>query len=239
MSFFASLVLAALTSAEAIITVLNSQASASAHRWAEATAIVERDAAQGKPVQQFVVGITTSDKSLAADYLRIARPRIRALAEEKDNALAWYLLSVDKNDMTALKRAADGGNVQALNALGTILTQQAIAARPTETNRVEKLLRRSYGYFSMAAQKNDPNAFVNLGTCYLKGFGCAQNYSLAFDCFKAAAEAGHPEAMDYVSASYEYGNGVAKDLNASLRWRMRGRAARGDKAAAEWLRKVR
>ena len=55
-------------------------------------------------------------------------------------------------------------------------------------------------------------------------------------CFKAAAEAGHPEGMDNLSACYQFGHGIEKSGELSLYWAMRGRAARGDEAAARWLR---
>ncbi|MBQ0031936.1 MAG: sel1 repeat family protein, partial [bacterium] len=82
----------------------------------------------------------------------------------------------------------------------------------------------------------DANGFINLGTCYLRGFGCKQDMTMAFDCFRTAAELGHPEGMDNVSACYQFGHGVAKDNELCLWWAMRGRAARGDEAAAKWLK---
>ena len=41
--------------------------------------------------------------------------------------------------------------------------------------------------FRRAAAQRDPNGFINLGTCYLRGLGCKADLSLAFACFKAAA----------------------------------------------------
>ena len=49
-------------------------------------------------------------------------------------------------------------------------------------------------------------------------------------------EMGHPEGMDYVSACYQFGHGTERDDDLSLLWRMRAKALRGDKNAAEWLR---
>jgi len=59
---------------------------------------------------------------------------------------------------------------------------------------------------------------------------------MAFQCYRQAAELGHPEAMDNISAAYQFGHGVEKNDELSLVWAMRGRAARGDEAAAKWLR---
>ena len=229
--------LLAMTSADAVATVLNSSSACSAKTFAAAKEIVERDAAEGRPLQQFVIGVTTDDKELAARYLAASRERIKALAEQKDNPLAWYLLSLESNDFRMLRRAANGGNVQALNALGTIATQEALNARgAVDTNKLQRVLERSYGYFRRAAAMRDPNGFVNLGACYLQGMGCPQDMAMAFQCYRSAAEAGHPEAIENISAMYQFGHGVKKDAELSLLWAMRARAVRGDEAAAKWLR---
>ena len=230
---------AEMASSNAVIVVLNSRNAVSAKTFAEAKAVLERDAAAGRPLQQFVVGVTTDDKELAKKYLEASRPRIRALAERKNNPFAWYLLSMENNDFTMLRRAADGGNVQALNALGTIATQEALARNNISSNTLESILHTSFDYFRKAAALRDSNGFINLGTCYLRGFGCKQDMAMAFSCFMAAAEMGHPEGMDNVSACYQFGHGVKQDSNLSLLWAMRGRAARGDEAAAKWLKERR
>ena len=230
---------AEMASSNAVTIVLNSRNAVSAKTFAEAKAVLERDAAAGCPLQQFVVGVTTDDKALAKKYLEASRPRIRTLAEQKNNPFAWYLLSMENNDFTMLRRAADGGNVQALNALGTIATQEALARNNISSNVLENILHTSFDYFRKAAALRDPNGFINLGTCYLRGFGCKQDMSMAFSCFMAAAEMGHPEGMDNVSACYQFGHGIKKDSDLSLLWAMRGRAARGDEAAAKWLKERR
>ena len=236
--------LAVLSSADAVSVVLNSPSSVGPRTYAEAKAKVEKDAENGRPLQQFVVGITTDDKDLAKRYLDASRDKIVQMAEQKNNPLAWYLLARELNDIKLLEKAADGGNVQALNAFGTILTNDALqkndlmafGAKVSETNDIDRVLAKSYSCFRRAAAQRDPNGFINLGTCYLRGLGCKTDLSLAFACFKAAANAGHPEGMDNMSACYQFGHGVKKDNERCLYWAMRGRAARGDEAAAKWLR---
>lgn len=235
-SFASTFLLAALSSAEAIVVLLNSAAATSPTRFAEAQQLVMKDANAGKPLQQFVVGVTTKDPEISKRFLDASRERITRLATEKDNALAWYLLSMEKNDLRLLKKAADGGNVQALNAYGSILIQGAFD-RNVSSNRLETALSTGYACFRKAAAQKDPNGYINLGTCYLRGFGCEIDMALAHQCFRSAAEAGHPEGMDYVSANYEHGHGVEKDRNLALVWRMKAQAVRGDKAAAEWLKR--
>lgn len=227
----------AMTSADAVAVLLNSPNACSVRTFEVARETVEREAAAGKPLQQFVIGVTSDDKALARRYLDASRERIRYLASQKDNPLAWYLLSLESNDLRLLRRAAAGGNVQALNALGTLVTSEAFDKKNgVSTNNLEVILGKSFGYFKRAAEQRDANGFINLGTCYLRGFGCRQDLKLAFECFKSAAEAGHPEGMDNMSACYQFGHGVRPDAELSLFWAMRGRAARGDEAAAKWLR---
>jgi len=228
--------LAAMSSADAVAILLNSKSATGARTFETARKIVERDAREGKPLQQFVVGVTTDDKALAAKYLDASRDKILLLAEKKNNPLAWYLLSMERNDFIMLKKAADGGNVQALNALGAIATQEAFDRKGISSEQLERILAKSYGYFRQAALQRDANGFINLGTCYLRGFGCKQDMAMAFSCFRAAAELGHPEGMDNMSACYQFGHGVQKNNDLCLYWAMRGRAVRGDEAAEKWLR---
>ena len=230
---------AAVRSEEAVAILLNSKNSVSASRFAAAKETVEREAASGRPIAQFAIGVTTDDKAVADKCLAASRGEVRRLAEKKNDPLAWYLLSVEKNDMGFLEKAADGGNVQALNALGTIMTQRALGTQGISTNEMMKALERAYRCFSKAAARRDPNGYVNLGTCYLRGYGCNQDMTMAVFCFEAAAEAGHPEGMDNLSGCYQFGHGVEKNNDLCLYWAMRGRAARGDEAAAKWLKERR
>ena len=236
MTLAAAILFAEMSSAEAITHLLNAPTSCGRDVYEEARRVVARDAAAGKPLQQFVLGVTTGDKALAARNLAASRGKIRALAETKGNTLAWYLLSVEKNDFAALEKAAAGGNVQALNALGSIVVAEALARKGIASDELGAAMRRAYDCFSRAARQKDPNGLVNLGTCHLRGLGCRKDPRLAVRCYRAAATLGHPEAMDNLSASYQLGQGVEKDDALSLRWAMRARALRGDKAAERWLR---
>jgi len=228
--------LAVMSSADAVQVLLNSSNSVGVVKYRMAKDIVEREAAEGKPLQQFVIGVTTDDRKLSERYLAASRDRIRAIAERSNNALAWYLLSMESNDFRLLQRAADGGNVQALNAMGSLATAEAINRKDLDEKRIERILSRSYECFRKAAKQRDANGFVNLGACYLRGFGCKQDMAMAFRCFEAAAECGHPEGMDNVSACYQFGHGIEPNDELSLYWAMRGRAIRGDAAAAKWLK---
>ena len=227
---------AAMTSEQAVLVLLNSKGSTTADVFAEAQETAERAAAAGEAFPQFALGVKTDDKALAERYLTAARPAVIARAERQNDPLAWYLLSLETNNMKYLRRAAAGGNVQALNALGTILIQRASNDKTLSTNEVANAVFLGFGCFNRAASKRDPNGFVNLGTCYLRGIGCKTDKQMAVSCFEAAAEAGHPEGMENLADCYRVGDGVEKSVELCLYWEMKARASRGDEAAAKWLK---
>ena len=76
--------------------------------------------------------------------------------------MAWYLLSLENNDRDLLHRAADAGNVQAMNAWGTYLVTRAIG-ETTDTNEVNRILGVAHDYFKSAAGQGDANGLYNLG----------------------------------------------------------------------------
>lgn len=235
MTLLSAVLLAALSAADAIATMLNTPSACGPERFAEARTAVEKAAAEGQPLQQFVVGVMSTDTNLTARYLNASRRVIRKLAEERGNPLAWYLLSLERNDLRMLHTAAKGGNVQALNALGSLATQEALEMKSLSSNEVSRILHRSFSYFERAAEQNDANGFVNLGACYLNGLGCDRDLHMAFICFKSAADLGHPEGMDCLSAAYALGHGVEKDMEKSAVWRMKAKAVRGDADARKWV----
>ena len=220
--------LAADKSSEAIVTLLNSRASGSRSEFREAAKIVAAGAKEGRPLQQFVIALVANDRDLPRklrlkpetrkEYLDQARDKIRRLAEEKNNALAWYLLSLETNDMSFLKRAADGDNVQALNAWGTITLTSALRDPSMETNEVARTLIKCFGLFKKAADKGDANGLYNLGMCYMQGYGCMPDEDLAYKCFRTSAEAGHPEAINNIGGFYRDGIVVRANPETAAKW---------------------
>ena len=215
-------------SSNAIARLLNSRAAGSPREYAEAAEVVAEDAKKGRPLQQFVIALVSQEanapeaarlsKDVRREYLDQSRDKIRALAENKGNALAWYLLSLENNDLQMLKRAADGGNVQALNAFGTITLTQALSKPGLADSEREAVVRKSCGYFRQAAELNDPNGLYNLGMCYLHAYGIDRDREKAFSCFRTAAEAGHPEAINNLGGFYRDGIVVEKDPVLATRW---------------------
>ena len=157
------------------------------------------------------------DDATREEYLKSSRGRIEKLAHRTNNSLAWYLLSIDRNDTNLLQRAALGGNVQALNAWGAMLVNMAVT-EGRSTNEIASALSEALGFFKQAAGQGDGNGLYNLGMCHARGLGTPRNDERAFDCFRNAAEKGHPEAINNIGWFFREGRIVKKDLELSTKW---------------------
>ena len=213
--------------ANAIMRLLNSQASGSARGFVKAAEEVAAEAKRGRPVYAYVLALVSRmpnpppaarlDDATRNKYLDGCRDKIKKLANEKNNSMAWYLLSLENNDRDLLHRAADAGNVQAMNAWGTYLVTRA-AGGTSDTNEVNRILGVAYDYFKAAAGQGDANGLYNLGMCHLRGLGTPQDDQSAFNCFRSAAEKEHPEAINNIGLFFREGRVVDKDLELSTKW---------------------
>jgi len=220
--FAATSAVSAVSEADAIVRLLNSRSSGSPRLYAASATAVAEEAARGKPLQQFLVAVLSAepdaplalkiDDETRKSYLAQSKDRIKAMAEGRNNPLAWYLLSLESNDMALLERAAALGNIQALNALGTIKLTRVIDSASAPTEEDEATLRECFGLFEKAAGMGDANALNSLGVCCQNGYGCDRNESKAFENFKKAAEQRHPEAVNNLGRFYREGIVVEKDL---------------------------
>ena len=210
-----------------IMRLLNAQASGSVRDFKQAAEEVAEQAKKGRPVHAYVLALVSRmpnpppavclDDETRAKYLDGCRDKIKRLANEKNNSMAWYLLSLENNDRDLLHRAADAGNVQAMNGWGTYLVTHAVG-ETADTNEVNRILGVAHDYFKAAAGKGDANGLYNLGMCHLRGLGTPQDGQSAFNCFRSAAEKGHPEAINNVGLFYREGQVVEKDLKLSAQW---------------------
>jgi len=82
-----------------------------------------------------------------------------------------------------------------------------------------------------AAKKGDPTAWMELGGCYLDGYGVSRNEEQAAACFETAANLNQPGAQFYLGRCYHHGIGVSRDLALAEGWFLR--AKRGGNAQAE------
>ena len=213
--------------ANAIVRLLNSRASGSPKGYADAAAEIAADAAAGKPLQGFVLAIVSRepdappaarlDDETRKRYLEASREKIRNLAHRTNNSLAWYLLSIDTGNTNLLQRAALGGNVQALNAWGSMLVNNVIS-NSRSTNEIARVLGEAIEFFKQAAGQGDANGLYNLGMCHARGLGTPRDDEKAFSCFRSAAEKGHPDAINNIGWFFREGRIVGKDLDLSAKW---------------------
>ena len=206
--------------ADAIMRLLNSQSSGSLRAFEQAAEEVAEQARLGRPVYAYVLALVSQqpspppaarlDEATRTKYLDGCREKIKYLAEKKNNSMAWYLLALEKQDRGLLRRAADAGNVQAMNAWGNYLIARAVGGT-SDTNEVNRILGVAYDYFKAAASQGDANGLCNLGMCSLRG-------QTAFNNFRAAAEKGHPEAINNIGSFFREGRVVEKDLEMATKW---------------------
>ena len=215
-------------SSNAIVKLLNSRAAGSPNAYEAAAKIVLADAEAGQVVQQFLIALVAADPD-APDVARIgeakrrkflaaSRERIREMAEIRDNPLAWYLLSLESNDRAMLRRAAAGGNVQALNAHGTIILTDALQNALITSNELARAESEAYKSFKWASDQGDANGLYNLGMCLMSGYGCRKDEQKAFECFRTAAEAGHPEAINNLGGFFRDGIVVRPNQQVAVVW---------------------
>jgi len=212
---------------DALSRLLDTRTGTSPKIYASAAEKVREEAEEGGVLQQYVLAIIAADAN-APEAARLGERkrkawlenvgRVREMAERKNDAMAWYLLSLADDDEKALERAAAGGNVQALNAWGNVLVARAVELPPTNATQMAAMMAEGFDCFRRAAAKKDANAYYNLGMCYVHGYGGTFDAGRAFQCFRAAAEAGHPEAINNIGGFYRDGIVVPTNATLSVRW---------------------
>ena len=97
--------------------------------------------------------------------------------------------------------AADGGNADAMDFVGSAYLRGAIVKRNPGI---------ALGYFKAAAAESSQAAF-NLGQCYFGAQGTEQDIPKALEYWKKAADAGHGRAAACAAMAYFSGEGIAPD----------------------------
>lgn len=108
-----------------------------------------------------------------------------------------------------LKKSAEGGNVNAMNAVGNMYY---------EGLGIEKDYSEALKWYLQAAEKNHPMAMFNAGNMYFEGEGTPKDYDETLKWFKKSAEMGYPSAMGNLGAMYFNGWGVKKDYAEAFKW---------------------
>lgn len=210
---------------EVLEEFLDARSAESPARYARAAKSVAKLASEGNALHQYVLAVVSTEGDFPLDvelsekdreyYILKNRRRISVLAEKEDNALAYYLLSLERGDRNMLHRAAKAGNVYALNELGARMMAET-KARRTSYASANRKLDDCYVYFSRAADKRDPTALYNLGVCLLNGYGCIKNPAAALENFRRAADMNHPRAINALGEMYRDGVEVEADAAKAL-----------------------
>jgi TPR repeat protein len=85
-------------------------------------------------------------------------------------------------------------------------------------------------WYRKAAEQNLAEAQYNLGVCYGKGEGVAEDQVEAVKWYRKAAEQNYATAQYNLSVRYATGGGVAKDNREAYKWRLLA-ARQGDEDA--------
>ncbi|MGL6094666.1 MAG: C39 family peptidase [Fimbriiglobus sp.] len=107
------------------------------------------------------------------------------------------------------RRAADGGSVEALDAVGFAYLH---GIGVPENHDV------AVGYFRAAARQKCAAGVVNLGDCYFSGLGLEQDYAKAIEQWERAAGMGRPDAAFRLAMIYAAGDGAPRDAAAATKW---------------------
>ena len=87
------------------------------------------------------------------------------------------------------------------------------------------------------AESGDARAQNDLGRCYYKGFGVAQDYNEAVKWYTKSAEQGNAGAQSKLGLCYYRGCGVAKDEKEAVKWFTKA-AEQGNEGAKKALEKL-
>ena len=88
-----------------------------------------------------------------------------------------------------------------------------------------------------AAESGCVEAMDAWGVALCKGRGVKADPRAGVKWLLKAAKASYPPAMENLATCREQGIGLAQDANKATEWRIRSRAARGDRHAQAWLLK--
>lgn len=138
------------------------------------------------------------------------------VAKDMEQAVAWF------------RRAADKGNVDGMNALGTALR---------EGKGAEQSYSEALHWYQAAAEQGHPDGEVNLGFMHEMGYGTGKDPAAAARYYRLAAAQNHATAQFYLASLLEEGKGLPQDLDSARGWYRRA-AAQGNEYARLALQRL-
>ena len=142
-------------------------------------------------------------------------------AAAKGLALAEYELGDYLYDEESYKDAFDWYNKAAFKYYAP--AQNMVGFMYSNGLGCKKSDEKAFYYYVQSARQGFRTAIHNLGHAYFHGIAIkngkkAQDYRLAMDYFKRAAEDGEAESMYYLGTCYQYGLGTKKDWVKAKKW---------------------
>jgi TPR repeat protein len=196
----------------------------------------------------------------AADAAVVAAGRcpLGDLAAQEAACKAWAA-----RPLAAIRLAAEGGDLAAMEALGgcfyngakgapnddalvVIWYRRAAAGNVASAQfnlacmhndgegGLEKSDAKAVALYRLAAAAGDAFSLFNLGVSFRDGLGIPQDLAEAARHFRQAADKGHAKAEASLAHAYMYGRGVEKDYDAALRLARRA-ADKGDAIGERYM----
>ncbi len=113
------------------------------------------------------------------------------------------------NEIEALKKAADAGDVSAMHSLGVCYYHG---------RGVPKNYPEAANWFFNASKEGCAKSQFNFGVMYAEGHGVRRDTSEAALWYRKSAEQGHAEAQHNLGICYHVGLGVPKDNILAYKW---------------------
>jgi TPR repeat protein len=110
-----------------------------------------------------------------------------------------------------IRRAAEAGDVKAMNKLGILYQNKEVTLNCPE----------AFKWVQKAAEAGDVEGMRSLGAMFYHGLGVAPNASndaRAFEWFQKAANREDMQSMYNLGVLYEHGRGVSRDYDQARHW---------------------
>ena len=167
---------------------------------------------------------TAQDETLAKAYLDTAV----SLGHEKSNYYlglchlhGWGCRADTVAAIRCLERAADNGEIRAINTLGDLYEEQGD-------------FKNAVLYFEKGVTLGSLESYCNLGYCYQEGQGVVLNSRKAFELYMVAADHEYVRGYMLVAQSYMNGMGVEQSYPEGMKW-LEKAANAGNLAAMYYL----
>jgi hypothetical protein len=154
-----------------------------------------------------------------------ASPAISAEIEIAAPAIKESMKLSPKQEIAALTKKANAGDVRAQNQLGVMYA---------EGNGVAKDAAKAMLLFRKAVAHGHSDAQYNLGSMYDNGEGVAKDAIKAVEWYHKSATQGHSDAQFSLALAYANSKGVSKDAAVAVTWLQKS-AAQGHSFAQYYL----